>query len=130
MQTGNWIGDCFVYTTAANRLNYLVGGQTHTITHFDSRVVLLLRAVLTEADASTDRQMYLLGYLPSHNRIYLCDKDVNFFAFSLSLSVIEYQTAVLRGDLDSAAEILPSVPSEQRNRIARFLETQGSFGSH
>ena len=68
--------------------------------------------------------MYLLGYLPSHNRIYLCDKDVNFFAFSLSLSVIEYQTAVLRGDLDAAAEILPSVPSEQRNRIARFLETQ------
>lgn len=74
----------------------------------------------------TTRQMYLLGYLPSHNRIYLCDKDVNLFAYSLSLSVIEYQTAVLRGDLDSAAEILPSVPSEQRNRIARFLETQGS----
>lgn len=70
--------------------------------------------------------MYLLGYLPSHNRIYLCDKDVNFYAFGLSLSVIEYQTAVLRGDLDGAAEILPSVPSEQRNRIARFLETQGT----
>lgn len=70
--------------------------------------------------------MYLLGYLPAHNQIYLCDKDVNFYAFSLSLSVIEYQTAVLRGDLESAAEILPSVPAEQRNRIARFLETQGN----
>ncbi|GAA5900352.1 hypothetical protein JCM5296_001406, partial [Sporobolomyces johnsonii] len=106
VQTGKWIGDCFVYTTAANRLNYLVGGQTHTITHFDS-------------------QMYLLGYLPSHNRIYLCDKDVNLFAYSLSLSVIEYQTAVLRNDLAAAAEILESVPTEQRNRLARFLETQG-----
>lgn len=71
--------------------------------------------------------MYLLGYLPAHNRIYLCDKDVNFYAFSLSLSVIEYQTAVLRGDLEAAGEILPSVPAEQRNRIARFLETQGSL---
>lgn len=71
--------------------------------------------------------MYLLGYLPTHNQIYLCDKDVNFYAFSLSLSVIEYQTAVLRGDLDGASEILPSVPAEQRNRIARFLETQGLF---
>lgn len=50
---------------------------------------------------------------------------MNFYAFGLSLSVIEYQTAVLRGDLDAAADILPSVPQEQRNRIARFLETQG-----
>lgn len=38
VQTGKWIGDCFVYTTAANRLNYVVGGQTHTITHFDRSV--------------------------------------------------------------------------------------------
>ncbi|BGP37532.1 Coatomer subunit beta' [Rhodotorula kratochvilovae] len=105
VQTAKWVGDCLVYTTAANRLNYLVGGQAHTITHFDS-------------------QMYLLGYLPQHNRIYLCDKDVNLYAFALSLSVIEYQTAILRGDLDSAAEILPSVPHDQRNRLARFLETQ------
>ncbi|KAK4053418.1 Coatomer subunit beta' [Microbotryomycetes sp. JL201] len=105
VRTGKWIGDCFVYTTGANRLNYVVGGQTHTVTHFDT-------------------QMYLLGYLPAHNRIYLCDKDMNFYAFSLSLSVIEYQTAVLRGDLDAAADILPTVPGEQRNRIARFLEAQ------
>ncbi|GAA5990741.1 hypothetical protein JCM11641_006663 [Rhodosporidiobolus odoratus] len=107
VQTAKWVGDCFVYTTAANRLNYLVGGQTHTITHFDS-------------------QMYLLGYLPGHNRIYLCDKDVNLYAYKLSLSVIEYQTAILRGDLDAASEILPSVPVDQRNRIARFLEAQSS----
>ena len=69
--------------------------------------------------------MYLLGYLPSHDRIYLCDKEVNFFSFSLSLAVIEYQTAILRGDLDAAATVLPSVPSSQRSRLARFLETQG-----
>ena len=105
VQTAKWVGDCLVYTTAAHRLNYLVGGQAHTITHFDS-------------------QMYLLGYLPQHNRIYLCDKDVNLYAFSLSLSVIEYQTAILRGDLDSAHELLPQVPQDQRNRLARFLETQ------
>lgn len=38
VQTAKWIGDCFIYTTDANCLNYLVGGQTHTITHFDSCV--------------------------------------------------------------------------------------------
>ena len=29
VQTGKWIGDCFVCTNGANRLNYVVGGQTH-----------------------------------------------------------------------------------------------------
>jgi coatomer subunit beta' len=46
VQTGKWIGDCFVYTTAANRLNYLVGGQTHTLTHFDSCVAFIVPSCL------------------------------------------------------------------------------------
>lgn len=69
--------------------------------------------------------MYLLGYLPAHNRVYLADKDVNVYAYSLSLTLVEYQTAVLRGDMDAAAEILPSVPKEQRNKVASFLEGRG-----
>lgn len=69
-------------------------------------------------------QLYLLGYIPAHNRIYVCDKDVNIYAYSLSLSVIDYQSAILRGDLETAEGLLPSIPSDQRNRIARFLEAQ------
>jgi len=38
------------------------------------------------------------------------------------LSVVEYQTAVLRGDMEAAAEILPTLPKEQLNKVARFLE--------
>jgi coatomer subunit beta' len=68
--------------------------------------------------------MYLLSYSPRESKIYLCDRDVNLYAWSLSLTVIEYQTAILRGDLDTAAEVLPTIPSDQRNRIARFLESQ------
>lgn len=68
--------------------------------------------------------MYLLGYIPAHNRIYVSDKDMGIFSFSLPLAVVEYQTAILRGDLDSAAELLPSIPNDQRNKIARFLEVQ------
>lgn len=49
---------------------------------------------------------------------------MNIYTYALSVSVVEYQTAILRGDLDAAAEILPSIPQDQRNRIARFLETQ------
>lgn len=70
--------------------------------------------------------MYLLGYLPTHNRVYLVDKDVRIYGYSLSLALIEYQTAILRGDMDAAEEILPSIPKEQRSRVARFLEARGS----
>ncbi|KAK3824930.1 MAG: coatomer WD associated region-domain-containing protein [Benniella sp.] len=105
VQTGAWVGDCFIYTNSANRLNYLVGGQTQTIAHFDAA-------------------HYLLGYIPRDNRLYLVDKDVNVVSYAISLSMIEYQTAVLRGDMETAASLLPQVPHEQLNKIARFLEAQ------
>ena len=66
-----------------------------------------------------------MGYIPSHNRVYLADKDINVYCYSLSLQLVEYQTAVLRGDMDAAAEILPSLPKEQLNKVARFLEGRG-----
>ncbi|KAJ6064252.1 hypothetical protein N7499_012932 [Penicillium canescens] len=106
VRTGQWVGDCFIYTNSTNRLNYLVGDQTYTISHFD-------------------QPMYVLGYLPRDGRIYLADKDVNVTSFSLSLSMVEYQTVVLRGDMDMAAELLRDVPQDQMNKVARFLEGQG-----
>lgn len=106
VRTGCWVGDCFIYTNSTNRLNYLVGDQSYTISHFDT-------------------PHYLLGYLPRDSRIYVADKDVNVVSFALSLAVVEYQTLVLRGDLEAAEELLPSVPKDQNNKIARFLEGQG-----
>jgi hypothetical protein len=72
------------------------------------------------------RPLYVLGYLPAHNRVYLADKDMQLYAYTLSLSVVEYQTAVLRGDMDAAAEILESVPKSEVNKVARFLEQRGT----
>ena len=40
VKTHKWIGDCFIYTNTANRLNYLVGTETQTVTHFDKYVLL------------------------------------------------------------------------------------------
>jgi len=68
-----------------------------------------------------------MGYIPSHNRVYLADKDVNIYSYSLSLSVVEYQTAILRSEMDAAAEILPTLPKEQLNKVARFLEGRGTL---
>ena len=69
--------------------------------------------------------MYVLGYIQRDSRIYLADRDVNVTSFGLSLPVLEYQTLVLREDLETAAELLPTIPADQMNKIARFLEGQG-----
>ncbi|KAF8886974.1 coatomer protein [Infundibulicybe gibba] len=103
VRTAKWIGDCFIYTTGSNRLSYFVGNESTTISPFDT-------------------PLFLLGYIPAHNRVYLADKDLNIYGYALSLNVVEYQTAVLRGDMESAAEILPTLPKDQLNKVARFLE--------
>lgn len=105
IRTAKWTGECFIYTNSNFRVQYLVGEQTHTINH-------------------TDNELYLLGYLPNHGRVYLVDKELTVYSYALSLAVLEYQTAILRKDFADADKILERVPAEQRNRIARFLETQ------
>jgi len=106
VKTGVWVGDCFIYTNSLNRLNYYVGGEICTISHLD-------------------RQMYLLGYIPNDNRLYLGDKELNIVSFSLLLSVLEYQTAVMRKDFETADKVLSTIPKDQCTRIAHFLEKQG-----
>ena len=39
VKTGKWVGDCFMYTTASNRLCYFVGAESYTISPFDAWVV-------------------------------------------------------------------------------------------
>ena len=83
-----------------------MGDQTYTISHFDT-------------------PMYILGFIQRDERVYLADKDVNVTSFALSLPVLEYQTLVLQEEMDAAAEILETIPADQLNKVARFLEGQG-----
>lgn len=106
VQGGVWVGDCFVYTNAANRLNYYVGGEVITFAHLD-------------------RRMYVLGYLQKEGRVFLMDKAGAVTSYGLSPVVLEYQTAVVRRDFTAANRILPEVPREHLNSIAKFLESQG-----
>jgi coatomer subunit beta' len=105
VRSGEWVGDCFIYTNATNRLNYLVGDQTYTIANFDE-------------------SRYLLGYLQRDSRVYLADKDVGVVSFRIPIALLEYETLVLRGDMDGAQNILPDVPTDQMNKVARFLDGQ------
>ncbi|KAK5658403.1 hypothetical protein OQA88_2380 [Cercophora sp. LCS_1] len=106
IRSAEWLGDVLIYTNGTNRLNYLVGDQTYTIAH-------------------SDKPQYILGYLQRDSRVYLTDKDLAVTSFALSLPVLEYQTLVLRGDMETAAELLPTIPEAELNKIARFLEGQG-----
>lgn len=105
VKSGEWVGDAFLFTTTT-RLSYLLGEQSVHIAQFDS-------------------PMYLLRYLQRDEKVYLCDKDVGVVSYRLSTALLTYQTLVLRGDLDSAADLLPDIPTDQVNKIARFLEAQG-----
>lgn len=104
--TGQWIGDCFLYTTETGRLNYYVGGEIVTVSHFD-------------------KTLYYLGYLPKENRAFFMDASRNVSSFALSHVMLEYQTAVVRGDFDAANAILPQLASSEMDAVARFLESQG-----
>ncbi|KAK4784753.1 hypothetical protein SAY86_019121 [Trapa natans] len=106
VRTGIWVGDCFIYNNSAWRLNYCVGGEVTTMFHLD-------------------RPMYLLGYLANQSRVYLIDKEFNVVGYTLLLSLIEYKTLVMRGDLERANAVLPSIPKEHHNSVARFLESRG-----
>ena len=107
-KTGIWVGDCFIYTNSANRLNYNVGGEIVTVSHLD-------------------RVMYLLGYIPKDNRLYLGDKELNVVSYLASLhAALEYQTAVMRRDFETADKVLRVIPKKQWTRVAQFLQKQAS----
>ncbi|KAL3631857.1 hypothetical protein CASFOL_024841 [Castilleja foliolosa] len=106
VRTGLWVGDCFIYSNSSWRLNYCVGGEVTTMFHLD-------------------RPMYLLGYLAGQSRVFLVDKEFNVMGFTLLLSLIEYKTLVMRGDLERASHILPSIPKDHHNSVAHFLESRG-----
>ena len=46
-----------------------------------------------------------MGYIPADNRLYLGDKELNVVSYSLLLSVLEYQTAVMRKDFETADKV-------------------------
>ena len=84
-----------------------------------------LREIRIKKTASTAASNSLILFFTADNRLYLGDKELNVVSFQLLLSVLEYQTAVMRRDFETADKVLPTIPKEQRTRVAHFLEKQG-----
>jgi coatomer subunit beta' len=105
-RTALWVGDALVYTNAAWRLQYCVGGEAATLAHLD-------------------RPLYLIGYLAAQSRVYLIGRDHSVVSYSLPLPLIGFKAALLRDDAAAAFALLPSIPQEQHAAAAKFLESKG-----
>ncbi|CCK70852.1 coatomer subunit beta' KNAG_0F01840 [Huiozyma naganishii CBS 8797] len=105
--SGKWVGDVFIFTTSTNKLNYFVGGKMYNLAHYT-------------------KEMYLLGYLARDNMVYLADREVHVYSHPVSLEVLEFQTLILRSEVDEAMEtVLPNIQDKDSlSKIARFLEGQ------
>jgi len=110
--SGKWVGDCFIYVNGGGRLNYSVGGQIETLVHL-------------ETAAGGQAQHSILGYLAKEDRVFLVDKSLSLVSYKVTLAVLQYQTAVMRGDFDAANVLLPNIPEAEYTKVARFLESQG-----
>ncbi|CAN0146882.1 unnamed protein product [Ascophyllum nodosum] len=85
---------------------YYIGGEIMTLCHLE-------------------HPMYMLGYLPKEDRVYMMDKQQNMYSYRVRRAMLQYQTAVVRKDFDVANSILPSIPKGEYTAVARFLESQG-----
>lgn len=105
--SGQWVSnECFVFINKKGNINYLIGG----------RVMKL---------GSSGKKQYILGYDSKQNRLYLVDKALNVYAHRLLMSVLNFQAAIMNGELEKAVSLKPSIPESQHGKLAKFLETNG-----
>ena len=112
--SGEWIrGDAFVFTTTKGKLNYLIGDKI--INH-----------------SLIDKKMFVLGYVPQKNRIFLINKTLKITSYELLASVIEAQHAIVKAEegmttsdphYQALKEIIDQVPENHTSKIAKFLES-------
>lgn len=104
ISSGIWVSkDCFVFVSQRGSLSYLVGDK-----------------ILKLGNAGP--KQHILGYDGKKNRLYLTDKSLSIYAHRLMLSVLDYQVCILRGDPESATNLLHEIPESYHGKLAKFLE--------
>ena len=101
---GKWIeGDVFIFTNQG-KLNYLIGDKimTHSL---------------------IDKKMFILGYIPQKNRLFLINKSLKITSYELLTSVLKFQRTVVNKTPD--LELLKQIPENHYNKLSKFLEAEG-----
>jgi len=63
-----------------------------------------------------------LGYDGKQNRLYMVDKNFYIYSYSLLLSMVNYQSAILNEDIHGAELFFKDIPVTQYQKLAKFLE--------
>ena len=104
VNSGTWISnDCFVFVNSKGIISYLIGNKIIKLT-------------------SADKKYFILGYDGKQNRLYLIDKSLNIVSYSLLLSLINYQAAILNDDIHGAQAFFKDIPDTFHSKLAKFLE--------
>ncbi len=102
--SGLWISDVFFFTNAYGKINYSISGKIFNYAH-------------------TDKKKFLIGFIPSQNRLYLIDKSFSVISFEVPLTVTEYQSLMVNQQYEKALSILPTIPVKYMDKLAKFLDS-------
>lgn len=102
--SGLWISDVFFFTNPLGKINYSISGKIFNYGH-------------------TDRKKYLLGFIPSQNRLYLIDKSFTVISFEVLVSVTEYQSLMVNQQYEKALHVLSTIPEKYMDKLAKFLDS-------
>lgn len=84
VNSGTWISnECFVFVNVKGIINYMIGNKIMKLTN-------------------TDKKYFILGFDAKQSRLYLIDKSLNIVSYSLLVSVVNFQSAILSEDLHGA----------------------------
>jgi len=53
----------------------------------------------------------------------MVDKNFNIYSYSLLLSIVSYQAAILNGEIEVAEKFFNEIPDIHYNKLAKFLES-------
>lgn len=112
--SGQWVdGDAFVFTTAKGKLNYLIGDK-------------IMNHVFV------DKKMFVLGYIPQKNRVFLINKALKISSYELLISVIMAQREIVKADpnlttshpaYQNLKQTISLVPESHIGKVAKFLDS-------
>jgi coatomer subunit beta' len=105
---GQFIGDVFLYVTSEHHCKYFLGGDVQFLHHIE-------------------KGYRFLGYVAKQNKVYFMNQKRNIHAIELNMNVLRYQTAIVRGDIQTATALMENgdIPETFFDELSRFLAKHG-----
>ncbi|ETW49634.1 hypothetical protein PFMALIP_02342 [Plasmodium falciparum MaliPS096_E11] len=106
IESGIWIYDSFLYISKNLRL-------------------YIYTKKFIDIYAYIDKYLYICGYVYEYDRIFLLDKNFNFYSFFLPITYLQYQKYIMGQDFIAADNIMKNIPESLYNKLSLFLEKMG-----